>query len=173
MTSSSSAIHILGIDPGLANTGWGVVAHEAQSIRELESGTVVTCADDSLAVRLRHVYESIHAIALRHKPDVVVVESLFFAKNTKTALTVAQARGVAILAATLEGAQFSEYTPLQIKRAVVGRGRATKEQVIRMVRTIAKVREESMADHTADALAAAICHCNFIKFEKRRQFFGE
>ncbi|MBN1518139.1 crossover junction endodeoxyribonuclease RuvC [Candidatus Sumerlaeota bacterium] len=165
-------MRILGIDPGLANTGWGMVEHEAQSIRELDSGIVVTDAGVSLAERLQAIYDGVHQAVLRWQPGAVAVESLFFAKNTKTAMSVAQARGVAILAATKEGAEFHEYTPLQIKQAVAGRGRATKEQVIKMVRVIANVREESLADHTADALAAAICHCNFAKFESRRKIFG-
>jgi crossover junction endodeoxyribonuclease RuvC len=156
-------VRILGIDPGLSNTGWGIVDTRGAEIRAVGCGGVTTPKDVDMGLRLRLIYNGLCEVVADYQPEYAAVEALFFARNVKSAMVVAQARGVAILAATSGGAEFCEYTPLQIKQAVVGRGRATKQQVELMVQTIGKLPQPPPHDHAADALAAAICHANFIK----------
>ncbi len=149
---------ILGIDPGLAHTGCGIIQAEGDRLRLLGYGVITTPAHDPLPGRLREIYRGIREICDEYHPDSVAVEDIFFAANVKTAVAVAQARGVAILASEESGASLFQYSPLHIKMAVVGYGRASKKQVQEMVKVILTLSEIPRPDHAADALAVAICH---------------
>lgn len=151
---------ILGIDPGLATVGFGVITTNRGKHSLVEYGTVRTKAKTLLEDRLSKIYDDIGAIMDRHKPDAVAVEELFFNTNTTTAVDVCQARGVILLAAAKRGLPLYEYTPLQVKQAVVGYGRAEKQQVIYMTRVLLGLATPPKPDDAADALAIAICHAN-------------
>lgn len=148
----------MGVDPGTAITGYGVIEHVGNSFRLLEYGVIRTPKTEDAASRLHTVFAGINQVITSFRPEHVVVEELFFNKNVKTALVVGQARGVIILAAHLKGLPVFEYTPLQIKQAVVGYGRAEKQQVQFMVKAILNLGGLPKPDDAADALAAAICH---------------
>jgi len=151
---------ILGIDPGYALVGYGVVRYEQNRFTPLEYGAIVTDADIPFSRRLDRIYEGLSGIIERHQPDAVAVEKLFFHTNQKTVIMVAEARGVIRLAIEKSGREIFEYTPLQVKTAVTGYGRAVKSQVMEMVRRLLRLREVPKPDDTADALAVAICHAN-------------
>ncbi len=151
---------ILGIDPGTAITGYGVLELSGNKYKLLEYGVIRTEKTEEPAARLYTVFTGINRLIEQFKPDMMAVEELFFNKNTKTALAVGQARGVIILAAHLKGVAGFEYTPLQVKQAVVGYGRADKKQVQYMVKAILNMPEIPKPDDAADALAIAICHGN-------------
>ncbi|PKM87745.1 MAG: crossover junction endodeoxyribonuclease RuvC [Firmicutes bacterium HGW-Firmicutes-12] len=151
---------ILGVDPGTAITGYGVIEHQGNRFRMIEYGVVSTSKDLVLAKRLQYIFEEINKLIDRFKPDHLAIEELFFNKNTKTALTVGHARGVIVLAGALKGLSVYEYTPLQVKQAVVGYGRAEKHQVQFMVKAIMNLMEIPKPDDAADALAIGICHAN-------------
>lgn len=153
---------ILGIDPGLATVGYGVISAEGTVFRPLEYGAVITKPHALLEKRIRQIYDDVSAILKRHRPDVVAVEELFFNKNVKTAIDVAQCRGAVLLAAEQAGVDIYEYTPLQIKQNLVGYGRAEKGQVMYMTKLLLNLDEVPKPDDTADALAIAICHANFV-----------
>ncbi len=152
-------MRILGIDPGLATVGFGVIdsAH-AIEFRAVEYGAVLTPASDTTPDRLYEIYNNIDELCRTFCPDAVSIEKLFFNTNEKTAINVAQARGVILLAARKNNIPIYEYTPLQIKQALTGYGRAEKKQIMYMVKTILHLDSEPKPDDTADALAAAICH---------------
>lgn len=151
-------MRILGIDPGYAILGYGVVEMVGNKFKVIEYGAVTTDAGMSMTDRLKHIYYSLMEIIDRTEPDEAAIEELFFNTNTKTAIKVGQARGVAILACANSGLAVEEYTPLQIKQALTGYGRADKKQVQTMVKTILNLKEVPKPDDTADAVAAAICH---------------
>ena len=152
---------IMGVDPGLATVGVGVIEAHGGNFRALEYGSIITKPRQLLENRLAQIYDKLTEIIVRCRPDVMAVEELFFNTNQKTEVAVAQARGVILLAAQKQGLDIYEYTPLQIKQSVVGYGRAEKKQVIYMTRTILKLKEDPKPDDTADALAVAICHGNY------------
>lgn len=151
---------ILGIDPGTAITGCAVIESTASgnTLRALDYGCIRTSPDLPMHVRLQEIYSAVCRKVGEYKPEVVAIEQLFFSKNVRTALAVGQARGVAILAAANCGLGVAEYTPLQVKQAVTGYGRASKQQVQRMVTALLRLPEIPRPDDTADALAVAICH---------------
>lgn len=149
---------ILGIDPGTAITGYGLIEHIGSKHRLIEYGVIKSKGIEELAVRLNEIYLGISHIIDEYKPDHMAVEELFFNKNTKTALAVGHARGVIILAGHMKGLPIFEYTPLQVKQSVVGYGRAEKQQVQYMVKTILNLGIIPKPDDAADALAIAICH---------------
>jgi len=149
---------ILGIDPGLAKTGCGVIKAVGNRIAPLTYGAITTRPGQDLAGRLRIIYDGISELCRQYHPDVASIEEIFFAANVKTAVDVAQARGVAILATESCGLELAQYSPLRIKQAVVGYGRATKKQVQQMVKVLLSLEEIPRPDHAADALAAALCH---------------
>lgn len=151
-------MRILGIDPGYAILGYGIVEMKGNHFQVCGYGAVTTEASMSMTDRLKCIYDELTHIIARYEPDVASIEELFFNTNTKTAIMVGQARGVAILACANSGMEISEYTPLQIKQALAGYGRAEKKQVQMMVKTILNLSEIPKPDDTADALAAAICH---------------
>jgi crossover junction endodeoxyribonuclease RuvC len=151
---------VLGIDPGLADVGYGVVEFEDRSrgVRCVACGVIRTPAGETQPRRLQTIYRELKAIVAEHRPDAVAIEEIYFAKNAKTAIGVAQGRGAAILATADSGAPLAEYSPPRIKLALVGHGRAGKRQVQMMVRALLGLKEIPKPDHAADALAAALCH---------------
>jgi crossover junction endodeoxyribonuclease RuvC len=151
---------ILGIDPGFAITGYGVVKYEGNKFSVLDYGAITTEASMKLSERLLVLYDGLEELILRFKPDAISIEELFFNKNIKTALTVGHGRGVAVLAAAKSGTDIFEYTPLQVKQSVVGYGRAEKAQIQQMVKAILNLPAIPKPDDVADALAVAICHGN-------------
>jgi crossover junction endodeoxyribonuclease RuvC len=149
---------IIGIDPGLASTGYGLIAVENGRSIHVAHGVVTTAASLATTARLSELYHKIIALLDEYKPDEACIEDIYFAKNSKTFVAVAQAKGVLLLALAEYGLAVEEYSPLEIKRAVAGNGRAEKTQVQELVRIILKMKEAPAPDHAADALAAAICH---------------
>jgi len=158
---------VLGIDPGTAITGFGLVAAQGRELQAVSYGCIRTPSNIPMAERLQRIYRDVSALLEKYAPQVVAVEELFFNKNTRTALAVGQARGVAILAAANRGVTVCEYTPLQVKQAVVGYGRAEKAQIQYMVRTLLSLAEEPKPDDVADALAIAVCCLHSREWEKR------
>jgi len=154
---------ILGIDPGLATVGYGVVNCQSGSYRAIEYGAVITKPHQLLEARLEEIYDSVCTIIERHSIDCMAIEELFFNRNITTAIDVSQARGVILLAARKHGIDIYEYTPLQIKQALVGYGRADKKQIIYMTQVLLHLKEPAKPDDTADALAVAICHGNSMR----------
>lgn len=151
---------ILGIDPGYAIVGWGVIEYSGSRFKTLGYGSINTPAGLEPSQRLLMVYQGMNEIIQKYKPDQIAVEELFFNTNTTTAILVAEARGVILLAARLAGLEIAEYTPLQVKQAVVGYGRAEKKQVIIMVTSLLGLASPPKPDDTADALAIAVCHAH-------------
>ncbi len=149
---------ILGIDPGYAIIGYGVVKYENYKFTPLEYGAVTTPAKIDFSERLEMIFAGISSIIEKHKPDAMSIEKLFFNTNTTTAIDVAQARGVIMLAARLKKLPAYEYTPLQVKQSVTGYGRAQKAQVMEMTRQMLSLKSVPKPDDTADALALAVCH---------------
>jgi len=149
---------IIGIDPGLANAGWGIIDREGNRLSYVAHGSISTGSKIPTPVRLKEIFDQLTQIIDEYKPQEAGMETLYFAKNVKTALPVAEARGVLSLCMVQSGLVLSEYTPLQIKQAVVGNGRADKNQVQQMVKLILGLEKIPKPDHAADALAAAICH---------------
>lgn len=153
-------MRVLGIDPGYAILGYGIVDVNGSRLSPVAYGVITTEKDMAMPYRLKHIYARLMEIIGEFEPDVSSVEELFFNSNAKTAILVGQARGTAMLACINSSLEVFEYTPLQIKQALVGYGRADKEQVQYMVKTILNLKEVPKPDDAADAVAAAICHCN-------------
>ena len=153
---------IFGIDPGYAIVGWGVIDYKNPAFTTLAYGAITTKAGVAPERRLQIIYEELDRLLKMYKPDAVAVEELFFNTNQKTAITVAEARGVIILAAINNGVEIFEYTPLQVKQSVVGYGRAEKRQVIDMVQRILHMSAPAKPDDASDALAMAICHARSV-----------
>ena len=153
-------MRILGIDPGYAIVGYGVIDYENGKYKTVDYGKITTPAGMDMPLRLKEVYDGILRLIELFKPDVLAIEELFFNTNVTTAIAVGHARGVIVLAAANSGIKINEYTPLQIKQAVVGYGRADKNQVQQMVKMFLGLKEVPKPDDTADALAVAICHAN-------------
>jgi crossover junction endodeoxyribonuclease RuvC len=153
----SSAI-ILGIDPGLANTGWGVIETDGHRRRCLAYGCLTTDASDELPGRLALIHDEISAVIERYAPTECGVEAIYFGANAKSAFATGQARGAAILALARAQLALGEYSPVQIKSCVVGSGTADKRQIQYMVKVLLGLPSEPRPDHAADALAAALCH---------------
>jgi crossover junction endodeoxyribonuclease RuvC len=151
---------VLGIDPGTANTGYGVVGRDGGRLVALDGGTIVTAAGLDPGARLAVIHERVGALLDEYEPDALAVEDLYFGANARSAFAVGQARGVVILAAGQRGLPCSSYTPQQVKAAVCGSGRAAKGQVQRMVQRLLSLADLPGPDHAADALAVAICHAN-------------
>ncbi len=149
---------ILGIDPGFATVGTSVLEYDNSRFRALDYGAITTPASMPFPERLEQVYEGVTGIIHHYKPDCMAVEELFFTKNLKTGIAVAEARGVILLAARLCEIPIFEYTPLQIKQGVTGYGKATKQQVQEMTRIILALPTVPKPDDVADAIAIAICH---------------
>lgn len=151
---------VLGIDPGLANTGYGVVAQRDGRLVALDGGVIETRAGLAVERRLADVHAAVDTLLAEHEPAGVALEELYFGQNVRTAFAVGQARGVVLLAAGQRGVPCESYTPQAVKGAVCGNGRAAKEQVARMVQGLLGLERPPAPDHAADALAVAICHLN-------------
>ena len=149
---------IMGIDPGLATVGFGIIKYDRNRFEPIEYGAVLTPSGKKTELRLEEIYENIDELIKMFHPDAVSIEKLYFNTNEKTAVNVCQARGVILLAATKNNVPIYEYTPLQIKQAVTGYGRADKKQIMYMVTKLLSLAKEPHPDYPADALAAAICH---------------
>ena len=149
---------ILGIDPGLAIVGWGIIESSRGNVRPIAYGAITTPAHTDIEARLLMIQNDIESLINKYKPDEMAIEELFFNTNITTGIAVAEARGVILLVAHKHGVKISEYTPLQVKQAVVGYGKAEKRQVISMVTSILKLPAPPKPDDTADAVAIALCH---------------
>jgi len=160
-------IRVLGIDPGLASTGWGLVETDGSRYRHVGHGVITTAANMDIGLRLRTIFQDLQSIIATSRPDESGVETLYFARNVSSALPVAQARGVVFLALSLADIPSFEYPPQAIKQSIVGRGRAEKNQVQELVRVLLGLREVPRPDHSADALAAAICHIAHRPMQER------
>lgn len=151
---------VLGIDPGTAVTGYGVVSRAGDgAVQLVECGVVRTSSKATLATRLKDIYEGVSELMERHRPDAVAVEGVFFGKNVRSAVVLGHARGAILVAASLHQLEVAEYPPSEVKSAVVGTGRATKEQVQFMVQRLLRLREVPRPDDAADGVAVALCHC--------------
>lgn len=158
--AESQVVVVFGIDPGLANTGYGVVERRGSRLLALDGGVITTRAEVALELRLAELHAAIDALLDEHEPHAVALEQLYFGQNVRTAFAVGQARGVVLLAAGQHGLPCASYTPQQVKGAVCGSGRAQKDQVARMVQALLGLSEQPRPDHAADALAVAVCHAN-------------
>ena len=159
---------ILGIDPGYAIVGWGVIEYQPAHFRPIAFGAITTEAHTDFDVRLQQIYDDVAEVIRRSRPDAMSIEKLYFTTNATTAIQVAQARGVIILAARQAGVPVYEYTPLQVKTAVTGYGKAKKPQVMEMTRRLLHLKEVPRPDDTADALAIAITHTQAAGTDLRR-----
>ncbi|MDF2722994.1 MAG: Holliday junction helicase [Paenibacillus sp.] len=160
-------LRVLGIDPGIAIVGFGFIDKQGHKLVPVQFGSIQTEAHTDPAVRLQQVYESTVHLIDTYKPDAMAIEKLFFNKNVTTALTVGQARGVLMLAAVQKSVPIAEYTPLQVKQAIVGYGKAEKRQVQEMVRMFLKLAAAPKPDDVADALAIAICHAHSAGLQQK------
>jgi crossover junction endodeoxyribonuclease RuvC len=151
---------VLGIDPGTANTGYGVVLARGRSLAALDGGVIATAAGGPLERRLAEIHARVCDLISEHRPDAMAVEDLYFGRNAHSAFAVGQARGVVLLSAGIAGIPCFSYTPQAVKQAVCGSGGAEKGQVQRMVGALLSLPEPPRPDHAADALAVAICHAN-------------
>lgn len=156
-------MRILGIDPGTGILGFGVIDVQGHNTQLVDAGVIRTPVKEDDAIRLETIYEELTDIIASTKPTLMSVEKLFFAKNVTTAMTVAQARGVVLLCGRQAGLEIFEYTPLQIKMAVTGYGKAEKKQVQEMVRVLLKLKTVPQPDDCADALAAALTHSSTMR----------
>jgi len=160
-------MRILGIDPGIGRTGWGIIESQSSNVRPLSFGCIETSQHLSLTQRLLQLYQELNAIFQENTLDAVAVEELFFNTNVTTALIVGQARGVILLAAAQNNLEVVAYTPLQVKIAVTGYGRADKKQVEQMIKTILKLATAPKPDDVSDALAIALTHAFSAKLNRR------
>jgi len=158
--TKSGGRKILGIDPGIATTGWGLVEKQGNKFALVDFGTITTPACDPHSARLVELHEKLNQVIKKYSPAVVAVEELFFAKNVKTAIAVGQARGVILLTVKENHLPLLEFTPLEVKQAITGFGRATKKQIQNMVKILLGLKVIPRPDDAADALAIAICGAN-------------
>ncbi len=155
----------MGIDPGTAICGWGVVDSDGDAVQMVDYGVLTTEAGLPLANRLQIIYWGLDELMHKHRPDAVAVEQLFFSKNVTTALAVGHARGVVLLSAANAGLPLHEYKPMEVKQAIVGYGRATKDQMQQMVRMLLALDDIPRPDDAADALAVALCHAQSSRYQ--------
>jgi crossover junction endodeoxyribonuclease RuvC len=156
--SQAPSIIVLGVDPGTLVTGYGIVARRGNAVRMVDCGSIKNNGDTSMPLRLKNIYGGLHAVIERHHPDEFAIESAFYGKNAQSALKLGHARGVAMLAAVEQEIPTTEYSPREVKRALVGNGSASKEQVAFMVKSLLGIRNSTMLHDTSDALAIALCH---------------
>lgn len=159
-------MRIIGIDPGTYITGFGIVDYEGNRIQHVDNGGIRPDGNLNLAERLSRIYCDLAELLETHHPQIAVIENVFVAKNVRSSLLLGHARGVAMLAAAQAGLKITEYNPTEVKQAVVGQGRATKQQIQQMVRVILDLPEIAIED-ASDALAAAICHCHGSGLKQR------
>jgi crossover junction endodeoxyribonuclease RuvC len=156
---------VLGIDPGTAITGYGLVREEADALILVACGAITTPAKQPLPLRLQTIYQELAAIIQEHQPELAAVEELFFSRNARTALAVGHARGVMLLALATAGLEIHEYKPVEVKQAVAGYGGADKRQVQEMVRMLLHLEQVPQPDDAADAVAVAVCHIHSAKMK--------
>lgn len=154
---------ILGIDPGIGITGYGLIEADGDNIELIACGSIQTDKNKTCSKRLLEIYNDIKELCKRYKPDMASIEQLFFFKNQKTIIPVAQARGVILTALEEMGIEIGEYTPLVVKQVITGHGRATKEEVHQMVTRYVDINKNTKLDDTIDAIAIAICHLRNIE----------
>lgn len=157
---------IMGIDPGLAITGFGLIHFEKNHFQVIQYGVIRTESKETLPNRLVQIHQGIQTLIDRYQPQAVAVEELFFNTNAKSALLVGQARGVVVVTVAAAGLPVYEYTPLQVKQGIAGYGRAEKQQVQHMVKTLLNLKEIPRPDDAADALAIAVCHAHTGHFKQ-------
>jgi len=158
---------VLGIDPGIATLGWGIINRTERADYKIEAyGCIKTDKRTLFSRRLEEIHKKLSKIIKKYEPDIAAIEQLFFVKNVKTAISVAEARGVAILAAAEANLPVAEYTPLQVKQSLVGYGRAEKKQMQKMLKILLGLKDIPQPDDAADALAIALCHLNSQKMAK-------
>ncbi len=162
-------MRILGLDPGTAIVGFGFIDQIGSRLVPVQYGSIRTDSDTEAGVRLKQIYDALMQLIEQYKPEAVAIEKLFFNRNVTTALSVGQARGVMMLAAVQNGLPIAEYTPLQVKQAVVGYGQAEKKQVQEMTRIFLNLNAVPKPDDVADALAVAICHAHSFSFQQKIQ----
>ena len=158
---------ILGIDPGTNITGHGVIKYDSNSFKKIESGIIKLPSSKPISFRLKIIYQEICKVISKSSPDEFAIETAFYGKNVQSAMKIGYARGVSILAATLNELPTSEYSPREVKKSVVGKGSATKEQVSYMIKSILNIDDDVKADET-DALAIAICHALRMKTPRKQ-----
>jgi len=159
----------LGIDPGLATLGFGLIEEKDNRLLCREYGIISTASNEEMPERLLNLYNKTNELIVHYKPSNVAMEQLFFSKNVKTAFQVGQARGVIILAAAQNGLEVFEYSPLEIKKAITGYGQADKKQMQSLVKSILQLKEIPKPDDAADALAVAICHLQVHQLRKKME----
>lgn len=148
----------LGIDPGLATTGYGVIETDGRGHRYIVAGTIRTSSSHTQSARLLKIFRHVQELLLKYAPEAIIMEELFFARNTTSAFYVAQAMGVVSLAAAMEDIPVYTYAPQMVKQAIVGHGRADKAEIQRFLRLLLNLPDTKMSDHASDALAIALCH---------------
>ncbi len=162
-----SSLTILGVDPGIKNTGYGVLnVTENKQPQLFTYGYIHTNAKNSLAERLYQIYSGLEIIIKKVKPNIMVVENIFYSENVKTAIIMGHARGAILTAAMNSGCEIAEYSPREVKQSVVGNGGAAKEQVHYMVKQLLNTKENIQPDDASDALAVALCHWNKLKYNR-------
>lgn len=164
MPGGLPAVRVLGIDPGLAAVGWGVVDLDGARVIYVAHGCVSTKAGSDMAERLAAIRDAVAGVVAEYRPGEAAMEALYFSRNVTSALGVAEARGVLRLACRDAGVSVAEYGPMDVKRAATGSGRSAKEDVQSFVRLVLGLRDVPKPDHAADALAVAICHCQARRF---------
>jgi crossover junction endodeoxyribonuclease RuvC len=155
---------ILGVDPGLANCGWGIIGVDGSKLTPLAYGSISTKPTEELPLRLARIYDELAGVILKYAPAELSIETIYHKGNPKSSLSTAEARGVALVAAARRSLKVNEYSPAAIKQALVGNGAATKQQVQFMVRGVLGLDHTPEPDHAADALAAAICHAHHRRY---------
>ena len=163
---------VLGIDPGIANTGYGLIEADGTPLKLIDFGTITTSSQTESPHRLKSIYDRIDRLASEYHPDFFVFEDLFFSKNVSSALAVGEARGIAKLVAANMNREVFSYTPAHVKQSVVGFGKATKRQIQEMVKTLLRLDTIPHPDHAADALAVAICHARSHKMLQLQERFS-
>ena len=166
-------MRILGIDPGYAIIGYGILEYKNNKFRVIDYGAITTDASMDMFDRFKLIYDEMNVIIEQYHPEFLAIEELFFNSNQKTAINVAQARGILLLSALNHNVRIFEYTPLQVKQAVAGYGRADKQQVQQMVKLLLNLEKVPKPDDTADALAIAICHGHSYNPNRDRQLKGQ
>lgn len=162
---------ILGIDPGYAIVGYGAIRHDGGKYQPMGHGVILTYSSMAFEERLNFIFDNVTKMIIECKPDVIAIEKLYFQNNQKTAIDVAQARGVTILAAVRANVTICEYTPLQIKMALTGYGRALKPQIMQMTKKLLRLKQMPKYDDTCDALAVAICHAQTCALQQKLNKF--
>ena len=159
-------MRVLGIDPGTATLGWGVIEHDRSQVRLVEFGALITPPDLGDQVRLKMLYDGLLNLCVRFNPDAAAVEKLYFGQNSRTAMVVGQARGIVLLVLAQKNLPYVEMSPAEVKQAVAGYGRADKRQVQLMVQRLLGLKDYPRPDDAADALAIAICGAEYLRFGK-------